>query len=146
MFYRRRHDRAILSRTLSQRAREGYLANSSPSAALLCCMRVSKAGDRSMRRTIAQACRVSSLLGLMIAFGVAVAREPGGAPATGDGASNRQRLAEFFRPPQEFAGDLGDYRSPLKFADGYAVRTAEDWQRRRGEILKTWHELMGPWP
>lgn len=56
------------------------------------------------------------------------------------------RLAPFFRPPAELAGDLGNYRSPLKFADGRPVRNAEDWRKRRQEILKTWNELMGPWP
>ena len=57
-----------------------------------------------------------------------------------------RKLAPFFRPPAALAGDLGNYRSPLKFADGRPVRTAEDWQKRRQEILKTWHEIMGPWP
>ncbi len=26
------------------------------------------------------------------------------------------------------------------------VKSAEDWQRRRNEILDQWHEIMGPWP
>ncbi len=56
------------------------------------------------------------------------------------------RLAPFFRPPAEFANDLGRYRSPLQFADGTPVKAAADWPRRRAEILKTWHEAMGPWP
>ncbi len=55
-------------------------------------------------------------------------------------------LAPFFQPPAEFAHLFGAYRSPLLFADGTAVKTAADWQRRREEILKQWHELMGPWP
>ena len=38
------------------------------------------------------------------------------------------------------------YRSPLKFADGSPVKNADDWAKRRQEILKTWHEIMGPWP
>jgi len=48
--------------------------------------------------------------------------------------------------PSEYANDFGTYRSPLKFEDGKPVRDASDWARRRQEILKTWHELMGPWP
>lgn len=60
--------------------------------------------------------------------------------------STSARLAPFFRPPAELAGDMGSYRSPLKFADGRPVRNAEDWRKRRQEILKTWQELMGPWP
>jgi hypothetical protein len=55
-------------------------------------------------------------------------------------------LAPYFTPPAEFAGQLGDYKSPLRFADGTEVKTADDWKRRRQEILKTWHDLMGPQP
>jgi hypothetical protein len=56
------------------------------------------------------------------------------------------RLAPFFHPPAEFAKDTGNYKSPLKFDDGRPVRNAEDWAKRRREIRKTWHEIMGPWP
>jgi hypothetical protein len=55
-------------------------------------------------------------------------------------------LAPHFMPPAEFAGQFGDYKTPLKFADGSEVKTADDWKGRRQEILKTWHSLMGPWP
>jgi hypothetical protein len=55
-------------------------------------------------------------------------------------------LAPYFTPPAEFAGQFGDYRSPLRFADGTEVKTADDWARRRQEILKSWHDLMGPQP
>ncbi len=55
-------------------------------------------------------------------------------------------LAEYFRPPEKYREDLGAFRSPLKFADGSAVKTAQDWPRRRAEILDTWHKAMGPWP
>ena len=55
-------------------------------------------------------------------------------------------LAEFFAPPEKYRTALGDFRSPLLFADGTPVRTPADWQRRRSEILSTWHKLMGPWP
>jgi hypothetical protein len=34
----------------------------------------------------------------------------------------------------------------LQFDDGRPVRTTADWKLRRQEILKTWHELLGPWP
>jgi dienelactone hydrolase len=55
-------------------------------------------------------------------------------------------LAPFFQPPPVFAGRLGDYRSPLLFQDGTRVRSADDWPKRRAEILKQWTDLMGPWP
>src|SRR5207244_2953652 len=55
-------------------------------------------------------------------------------------------LEPFAQPPAEFAGKFGPYQSPLKFADGSIAKTPADWTRRRAEILKTWHERLGPWP
>jgi dienelactone hydrolase len=56
------------------------------------------------------------------------------------------RISALFTPPTALKDDLGTYRSVMTFADGRAVRTAEDWARRREEILKGWHEVLGPWP
>src|SRR5207253_1018971 len=56
------------------------------------------------------------------------------------------KLAPNFQPPAELAADFGTYRSPLKFDDGTAVRTAADWKKRRAEILNYWHGAMGEWP
>lgn len=55
-------------------------------------------------------------------------------------------LAPYFTPPAEYAGKLGDFRSPLQFADGTAVKTPADWARRREEIRSQWHAVMGAWP
>ncbi len=55
-------------------------------------------------------------------------------------------LTSAFRPPPEYRGDLGAYRSPLVFDDGRPVRDPADWRRRRGEILASWHGIMGAWP
>src|SRR6185369_15555022 len=55
-------------------------------------------------------------------------------------------IAGFFAPPEQFRTDFGKYRSPLLFADGSRVQSSADWQRRRAEILSTWHKIMGPWP
>src|SRR6266496_2100948 len=55
-------------------------------------------------------------------------------------------LVEFFAPPEQYQSDFGKFRSPLEFADGTRVQSPADWQRRRGEILFTWHKIMGPWP
>lgn len=55
-------------------------------------------------------------------------------------------IASYFLPPAKFAGDLGNYKSPLQFSDGTTAKTAEDWKRRRAEILKQWTELLGEWP
>jgi Prolyl oligopeptidase family len=92
---------------------------------------------------------VSSLHSWMLALAIlcsAQNRVPGAdtKPATPEEAA--KRLAPFFQPPAKYAGDLGTYRSPLLFDDGKPVRTAADWQKRRQEILQTWHGLMGPWP
>src|SRR5207249_3824496 len=55
-------------------------------------------------------------------------------------------LTESFTPPEKYRSDFGDFRSPLLFADGSRVQNRADWERRRKEILSTWHKLMGPWP
>jgi hypothetical protein len=57
-----------------------------------------------------------------------------------------KKLEPFAQPPEELAGKFGPYRSPLKFADGSSVKTAEDWARRRDEIQKSWHKRLGAWP
>ena len=57
-----------------------------------------------------------------------------------------EAVAPLFRPPAEFVGVLGPFKSPLFFNDGRPVRSADDWRERRREILETWHEVMGPWP
>jgi pimeloyl-ACP methyl ester carboxylesterase len=56
------------------------------------------------------------------------------------------KMAPFFQPPEEFAHDLGGYRSPLVFDDGRPVRTPEEWQQRRQEIARFWQEAIGAWP
>ena len=55
-------------------------------------------------------------------------------------------IAPYFAPPDSLKGQLGDFRSPLQFYDGTEVKTKDDWQRRRKEILEQWHDLMGNWP
>jgi len=60
--------------------------------------------------------------------------------------AGRSGLDGCFSPPAKYAGQLGDFASPLKFYDGRAVKTAKDWSARRGEILGRWHKIMGEWP
>jgi glycerophosphoryl diester phosphodiesterase len=55
-------------------------------------------------------------------------------------------LAPFFRPPAEFAGALGGYRSPLVSAAGRPVTDVFAWSQRRREIRAAWDALLGPWP
>lgn len=56
------------------------------------------------------------------------------------------RIAPFFTPPDSLRGVLGNYRSPLRFYDDKIVKTKDDWNLRRSEIAKKWHDLMGEWP
>lgn len=56
------------------------------------------------------------------------------------------KLEKYTQPPAEFAGQLGAYRSPLKFASGDIAKTPEDWARRRQEIAATWQKRLGTWP
>lgn len=57
-----------------------------------------------------------------------------------------ETIAPLFEVPTRFVGQMGPYRSPLVFRDGTPVRTSAEWDRRRQELLKEWHDLMGPWP
>ena len=57
-----------------------------------------------------------------------------------------RQIAPFFHPPPELAKDFGKYRSPLRFYNGTPVKTQDHWQKRRNEILNTWHGIMGHWP
>jgi hypothetical protein len=77
---------------------------------------------------------------------------PGNGPVTAPtGAAPREsdpwaKLLPHFTTPAEYVGQFGSYRSPMQFTDGGVVRTAQDWARRRQEILKQWTELLGEWP
>lgn len=84
----------------------------------------------------------------LAALGVAAACAVGEAAAQPSDARGAlwAAIEPFSRPPEEWAGRFGPYRSPLKFADGAVARTPEDWQRRRREILDTWQRRLGPWP
>jgi hypothetical protein len=64
----------------------------------------------------------------------------------GDEPAPPAELAPFFRPPEEYRADLGNFRSPLLFADGHQAQSPRSWHKRREEILGTWHKIMGPWP
>ena len=55
-------------------------------------------------------------------------------------------MEKFFVPPEQYQGRLGEYRSLMRFDDGTPVNTRQDWPRRREEILRYWHGVMGPWP
>lgn len=57
-----------------------------------------------------------------------------------------RRIEPFTQPPGEFRGKLGKYHSPLRFEDGSAVKSAEDWPRRREEIAALWRSRLGAWP
>jgi hypothetical protein len=70
----------------------------------------------------------------------------GDAARGGDASETWNRIAPYFTPPAEYAGKLGDYRSPLLFDDGTRVAAAADWPRRRQEILTYWQHVLGPWP
>lgn len=57
-----------------------------------------------------------------------------------------KKVVPFFSPLEEFRNKFGTYRSPLKFYDGHLVKTRDDWEKRREEILSQWHKMMGEWP
>jgi len=63
-----------------------------------------------------------------------------------DEKSSWEKISPFFQPPAEFAGQFGEYRTPLNFYNGDPVKTPQDWKKRHNEILNRWQELMGVWP
>jgi len=80
--------------------------------------------------------------GIIVGSLSAKAAEP---PAT-DAKKPAVSIDQFFQPPAEFAGQFGDYPSPLKFYDGSPVRNAYEWSQRRREIRSRWDEILGAWP
>jgi dienelactone hydrolase len=62
------------------------------------------------------------------------------------GAELWQQIEPFVQPPEEFREKFGEYRSPLKFASGEVVKSADDWAKRREEIAALWHKRLGEWP
>jgi len=55
-------------------------------------------------------------------------------------------LWPYLRPPRQYAGRFGSYRSLLRFDDGRPVATAQDWRLRREQIVHEWQEIIGRWP
>lgn len=60
--------------------------------------------------------------------------------------STWDKISPYFSPPKELQDEYGDYSSPLLFDNGDSVKTPQDWQKRRREILERWHGMMGKWP
>src|SRR5690606_38905536 len=83
------------------------------------------------------------VVSLCLMLGVAVAS--GAASASGQTIDD-PALVPFFEVPEAFRGEFGDYRSPLLFSDGSRVETADDWVRRRTELLHEWKAMLGSWP
>ncbi|MCC6507812.1 MAG: sialidase [Pirellulaceae bacterium] len=85
---------------------------------------------------------VTRLLVIVLGCGLCsalAAQEPPAAPAW-------SRIAPYFQPPAEFAGQFGDLPSPLKTAAGQPITTADQWSERRKELFATWTQFLGPWP
>ena len=71
----------------------------------------------------------------------------GSMPASASGPAGAwEKIQPFFAPPEKYRDEYGNFRDVLKFDDGTPVKTADDWAKRRKEILKLWHDTMGPWP
>jgi hypothetical protein len=84
--------------------------------------------------------------GLLLAVVLPAAAFGADPPAAPEAQALWKKLEPFARPPTEFAGKFGPYRSPLKFADGSVAKTSADWARRREEIVRTWTQRLGAWP
>ncbi len=87
--------------------------------------------------------RQLSILCPLVAFCAATGQDQL-APTTAGNAWSK--IEASFSPPPEWRGKFGNYTSPLQFADGSKVTTADDWHRRRAEIVAEWEQLLGKWP
>jgi hypothetical protein len=85
----------------------------------------------------------SVLIAMLLAFFFSSAAHATEAVDNGVSSLVTQR---YFLPPAEWQDKFGPYRSPLRFDDGTTVRSADDWPRRRAEILRYWTEQLGAWP
>ncbi len=56
------------------------------------------------------------------------------------------KVLEAFSPPEAWRDKFGNYRSPLIFNDGRAVKSEADWKLRRSKLLLDWNGLLGAWP
>ena len=57
-----------------------------------------------------------------------------------------KQIEPYFSPPDSLKEQYGKYKSPLVLDNGEKVMTAQDWEKRRQEILSQWHGMMGEWP
>jgi dienelactone hydrolase len=94
-------------------------------------------------RILARRCYLLSLI-ILVVCAAAVSQVAADEPAARDALW--QKIKGHFQPPKEFDGTFGSYKSPLVFADGSKVKSADDWSRRRKEILETWRQRLGAWP
>lgn len=86
------------------------------------------------------------LLRLASAFVVATSFVLSAVAAFADAPASGVFPERYFRPPQEFVDQFGDYASPLTFDDGRPVENVYQWSLRRREIRKRWEAALGAWP
>jgi hypothetical protein len=79
-------------------------------------------------------------------FGSNGSSQPGVSASKNTSEHSLKQVQPYFSPPPSWQGDYGTHRSPLEFADGSRATTAEDWARRRTEIIDQWQGYLGKWP
>lgn len=57
-----------------------------------------------------------------------------------------QKIAPYFKAPQQFKDKAGKLRPLDLFYNGDSVSTVQDFSKRQLEIKKRWDSLMGSWP
>lgn len=61
-------------------------------------------------------------------------------------AQSWESIEPFMSPPMKFRNICDKSRSVLHQTDGTPITTAEQWNKRRSELLQEWHSMMGAWP
>jgi dienelactone hydrolase len=90
--------------------------------------------------------RIPAILGVCFLCVAAAPGKAADAPEVPQTDNAWSKIAPFFKPPAELAGEFGQYKSPLVFSDRRPVKTPADWQQRREEIRKSWFDNIGHWP
>ena len=87
--------------------------------------------------------RLSCLLVALLVANQAVAQPSASRSANEDASKSLQSC---FQVPEAWRNSYGEYKSLLIFEDGTRVTAADQWPRRRAEILASWDRLLGKWP
>ncbi len=85
------------------------------------------------------------LLSVLLLLAATAQGETASSPGTSLVSKPWDRIAPYMTPPADLREQYGKYPDVRTCDDGSQVKTPGDWQRRRAEILRYWHQMLGAW-